>query len=308
MPIALISSGFFHLILLLFWDDTKKDFTQLEASNSKDGAEEEENVNLPWRDVFSLPLQSCSLATFFFYVFTAGICTSFVESLIFIFFEEDLNASKFLLGVSVVVTVSFEIPLFAFTAWWKERLDSEGMIFIATGAYVIRVLTYTAIPSSMPWLLLLAEPMHGVTFALNKTAFVLFIADRVPEKLQATGQNLMGVFSTLGTATGAGIGGYILSKYGANTLYRFGGALLLLVWFLHYWVHSRAQTKLKENEHQDKAEANKAQVELATFTDDEDGNIEDNDISDNEEDNSDSILEEAKTLRVVEKISHPSAI
>ena len=30
--------------------------------------------------------------------------------------------------------------------------------------------------------------MHGVTFALNKTAFVLFIADRVPEKLQATGQ------------------------------------------------------------------------------------------------------------------------
>lgn len=274
MPITGISTGCFHLILLLFWDDTKKDFTQLEASNSKDDAEEE-GPSLPWKDVFALPLQSCSLATFFLYVFTAGICTSFVESLIFIFFEEDLNASKFLLGVSVVVTVSFEIPLFAFTAWWKERLDSEGMIFIATGAYVIRVLTYTAIPSNMPWLLLLAEPMHGVTFALNKTAFVLFIVDRVPGKLQATGQNLMGVFSTLGTATGAGMGGYILSKYGANALYRFGGALMIFIWFLHFWVHSRSKTKLKEDGH---PEEKKAEVELSTVSAEHDENIKDDNV------------------------------
>jgi hypothetical protein len=160
---------------------------------------------------------------------TAG--TSIVENLLFLFFDETLGATGTICGLSVVVTVVFEIPIFARAGALLTRFGASRLLCVACLAYSTRVVGYTVVPS--PWFVLCLEPLHGVTYSCLKTALTHFVAVATPRKgkhanLDATAQQLMGAITSLfGSLLGTGVGGYVQDEHGPRTLYRGAGSVVL---------------------------------------------------------------------------------
>jgi hypothetical protein len=88
---------------------------------------------------------------------------------------------------TVSVTVMFEIPIFQVAPWLLERVGAGPLQLVAGLSYIVRVLGYTLIPKSPLYLVLLVEPLHGVTYACSQTSSVDFVAQLVPKGSEASG-------------------------------------------------------------------------------------------------------------------------
>ena len=166
-----------------------------------------------------------STVCYFALIFVLYMCTSLVENLLFLFFKDDLRASNLLCGISVVITVIFEIPLFARAPQLLRALGPSVLTFIATASYAVRTVAYTLVQNR--WYVLLCEPLHGVTYSAAHTASVAFVAERTPPHLEASAQSLLQALGALGTSSGTVLGGYILDERGATFLYR-GAAVVIM--------------------------------------------------------------------------------
>lgn len=92
------------------------------------------------------------MLVFLFIRIVMGAATSLVENLLFLFMREDLGATYSICGVSVVITVMFEIPLFY---KGKALLKSIGTLKLLLGGmfcYITRVVCYTLLRN--PWTIL----------------------------------------------------------------------------------------------------------------------------------------------------------
>lgn len=151
---------------------------------------------------------------------TLSMGTSVVENLVFLFFQDELGGSNTICGLSILVTVIFEIPIFHYSAKLLSKYGKESLQKVACLAYVVRVVGYTLIPKDYVGLVLLFEPLHGVTYACSKTASVDFASSSSPPGFESTGQGLMSTFQGLGTIIGLSVGGWIEATFSAATLYR----------------------------------------------------------------------------------------
>jgi hypothetical protein len=135
-------------------------------------------------DFFHVLVGDFRSAVFLFTVACLGAGVSLVESLVFLFFVEDIGASNFLCGFSVVVTVLWEIPLF----WLGDRImrsmSGSTMMLVAMLCYFTRVVVYTLISKKRNWLVLLVEPLHGMTYSLSNLATVSQMSEMAPPHLQ----------------------------------------------------------------------------------------------------------------------------
>lgn len=182
---------------------------------------------------------SVATLTFFIYAVTLGYGMTIVEHLIFLLFRE-LGASYFLCGVSVVVTVVFEIPLFALSQRMLAKAGAMGLLTAAGLCYSFRVVGYTLCPGG--WYVLLFEPMHGVTIATHTTASVELVASITPAAFAATGQAFYGlVRSGVGSMLGSLVGGAIIRRYGESACYRSSAVVVLvgLTIYVAAWGFSR---------------------------------------------------------------------
>merc|ERR1711972_1104749 len=93
--------------------------------------------------------------------------------------------------MGVVVTVIFELPIFAYAKPLLLCLGNRNMILLGQAAWVARALFYWKM--SVAWSVLLIEPLHGVTFALVWTAATQHVADPnvSGEGLEASAQGLL---------------------------------------------------------------------------------------------------------------------
>jgi len=182
-------------------------------------------------DLLKSYVSSPSKVAFFVYAITLGFGMALVENLLFLYFHEQ-HASYFVCGLSVLVTVIFEIPLFSRSKDLLVRFGARGCLIIAGLCYSFRVVGYTLVPGGA-WVLFF-EPMHGVTIAFWQTASVEVMASITPPSLAATGQsflsNMRGLF---GSALGNLFGGIIIANYGEAVLYR-GAAVLVGMGLLCY--------------------------------------------------------------------------
>lgn len=182
--------------------------------------------------ILSLFFSSLSGILFIFLILILRMGTSIVENLIFLFFTNELGSSNFICGLSVVVTVLFEIPIFHYSSYFLKTLNRNGLMILACLSYSSRVIGYTLLSS--PWYILLLEPLHGVTYGFSTIASVDYVAGMVSSDLQATGQGLLGSLQTgIGTLIGVGLGGYIEEKYGSIVLYRSSGIIVAIMLFIY---------------------------------------------------------------------------
>ena len=116
-------------------------------------------------------------------LFFANLCLvgggfATVEAMLFIALRK-LDASPLLCGLSVLVTVVFELPIFWNSEWFLEKWGAKKMICVGQLAWVVRALFYAWMPRAD--YVLFVEPLHGVTFALVWTAAIHETAKMAPD-------------------------------------------------------------------------------------------------------------------------------
>ncbi len=148
-------------------------------------------------------------------LFTLYIGMSVVENLIFIYFEF-LGGSYTLCGLSVIVTVIFELPIFHYAPKILALASPVWMFQWGCLAYIVRTVGYSFVPKSHPYLVLFLEPLHGVTIGFVKTGSIAFADMWVPKGYEASGQGflstIMGMGQFLGLCTGMILEGRVLYR------------------------------------------------------------------------------------------------
>jgi len=102
-----------------------------------------------------------------------------VSDLVFLFFESALSSSYTFMSLSVLLTVSFEIPIFQIAPFLLQRLGTNALLIVASVSYVVRVVGYSLVPANKAWVALLLEPLHGITYACCQTAGVDFVSTKL---------------------------------------------------------------------------------------------------------------------------------
>jgi MFS family permease len=194
--------------------------------------------------LYSILLQHLSVSTVVFLLLCTVLSmgTSVVENLIFLLFTNSLGSTNFICGLSVVVTVVFEIPLFFYASQMLEFFGPVIMLAISTMAYSVRVVGYTLIPQSSNWMILFLEPLHGVTFGCLKISSVEFVSQSTPKGYDVTVQGWLSALQNMGSLVGVSLGGYVEEHYGSEVLYRGAASIvtMFLVLFMGVFVYEHS--------------------------------------------------------------------
>lgn len=118
--------------------------------NSADSNEQHTSMHL--RDVWLVFWENKRLPLFLFASCMMGMGYSFINNFLFIFFSS-INGPKILLGLTIVFTVSTEIPIFQFSHLLFKWFTYRQMISLGMVIWAFRVVIYSFI--TIPWTVLI---------------------------------------------------------------------------------------------------------------------------------------------------------
>jgi len=151
-----------------------------------------------------------------------------VENLVFLFYET-MGSNFTVCGLSVLVTVVFELPIFVMAPFLLTWMGGPvRMLFWGTAAFIVRVTTYTLVPQGKFGWLLVIESLHGVSYAFYKTSGVEFMAKLATPGSEATAQGILNGLRGLGAVMGLSVAGWAQEIFGPRIMYRSFGAVNLL--------------------------------------------------------------------------------
>jgi PPP family 3-phenylpropionic acid transporter len=158
-------------------------------------------------------------------VFLAGIGFSVINNYL-ILHMRSLGAGEGLFGLSIAVAAVSELPIFFFSMMIMRRWSPRGLIGIAFAALTVRLLLISVMQD--PWLAVVIQLLHGLSFSAIWTAGVSYVSEIAPPGLGASAQSLFGatLFSLSGIL-GAYAGGQVYQHWGAAVL--FQGAAVFAV-------------------------------------------------------------------------------
>ncbi len=90
------------------------------------------------------------------------------------------------MGLSVGISVIFEIPFMYASEWFVNHLGYRNMIIIGFCCYVLRLMGYTLLTADNLWFLLIIETLQGFTMGLVHVAVVTLCAIIFPKHGFAT--------------------------------------------------------------------------------------------------------------------------
>lgn len=159
---------------------------------------------------------SSSRLIFYIMCVCLGASMSLVESLLFVAMERTMKGSSpIIAGLSVLISVLFEVPIFHMAPSLLKTYGTKKMIVVAALAWMIRAAGYAL--SDEAWLALVLEILHGVTYGLFYTAAVEVCVEQCPPGFEATMQSLLDMtFNGFGIALGTIAGGYMLDSLGTS--------------------------------------------------------------------------------------------
>ena len=112
-------------------------------------------------------------------------------------------------GLGVVV----EIIVFYTQSAWFHRLDAMGWLKLCTLGMALRMALTTWGAGVWP-ALLVAQMLHGLTFAVHHTVCMTWLNEHFSTHLRARGQALYSIVGYGLTGVLGGVGGAMLSQYG----------------------------------------------------------------------------------------------
>jgi len=162
-----------------------------------------------------------------FAVFISSSGQAIVDNLVFLYFDF-LGSSYTLMGVSVVLTVGFEIPIFHVAPTLLNIFGSGYLLLISSVCYIIRVVGYSLVPRGKMLYVLLLEPLHGVTYACSSSASVDFVSNLMPSQYEASGQGILQLFGGSGSIIGLLFGGFAQDHLGPRLMYQIAALVVFM--------------------------------------------------------------------------------
>lgn len=187
-------SGIISITLMCFLQNESEkkpiDNVSIQEENQPDTHEEESKPLNPPVDEKQEPFCSkfrrlpfsFDLFLFVIVIFICGSCMGLVATFLFLFIEKSLHGSQLIMGVSVLVTCAFEVPVFYYAKNLLDHVSPDLTILISLASYIVRFGAYwllneyhgRSLPSTLPltvclanaWWILVPECLHGLTFAL----------------------------------------------------------------------------------------------------------------------------------------------
>ncbi|EPY29685.1 MFS transporter, PPP family, 3-phenylpropionic acid transporter [Strigomonas culicis] len=133
-------------------------------------------------------------------------------------FLQSIEASSFLQGLAVTMTVVAEIPIFHYAGFIHNRLTDRQLLAISLLGWSFRALCYAVLYN--PWLVLLIEPLHGVSFGCMWLAGIHFVNGSFPANLSHSAIGFLGaaVFG-VGPVVGNALGGEMYGSWTPRWMY-----------------------------------------------------------------------------------------
>ncbi|OQR68818.1 major facilitator superfamily domain-containing protein 6-like, partial [Tropilaelaps mercedesae] len=160
----------------------------------------------------------------------AAWCLGFGIGLVFTFLFwhlQDLGGTPTLFGLASVVNHISEIGAFFFSFKFIRKWGHQKVLCFGLTGNVLRFL-YLAYVSN-PWLILPFELLQGVTHSAVWAACVSYVGAATPSGVRASAIGvLQGLHHGFGRASGAVIGGFIITQYGTQLTF-LGYSLCCLI-------------------------------------------------------------------------------
>lgn len=184
-----------------------------------------------------------------------GIANGLLYGFMFLYIQ-DLNGSKIIMGLSILVACSTEVMMFPVSNSVIKLLRGNLVaITIAFATYVIRFAGFSLLQNA--WYILLLQLLHSVCFALYWNATVYHISDIAPPGMQATFLGIMnGIFFGFAGGFSSVFGGIIYNHFGGRKMFR-GYAVICAVWTVFLMLHCLERKK------RGKLDSRKARAERA---------------------------------------------
>jgi MFS family permease len=159
-------------------------------------------------------------------VFIGGVGMATINNYLFIYME-GLGASKSLMGVALMVATASEIPALFFGNQFLRRFGARGLLIIAMATIGLRLICYSL--TTLTWIVLLIQLVHGLTFAIILIAGVSYADQVAPAGMKATTQGMFsGTLMGFGAATGGLLGGVLMERFQPAGMYGIVGAIVLV--------------------------------------------------------------------------------
>jgi PPP family 3-phenylpropionic acid transporter len=150
----------------------------------------------------------------------------------------NLEASKTLMGLSLMFATISELPVLYFSDRLLNRFGATGMVIFSMSLLVLRLLAYSFIRN--PLLVLPIQLLHGPTYAAMWVSGVSYAAKNAPQGMGATAQGLFsGVLLGLSAAAGAFTGGFLIENIGPVAMFRLIGLFVLMGIILFLLIRKR---------------------------------------------------------------------
>ncbi|MEX2162034.1 MAG: MFS transporter [Anaerolineales bacterium] len=143
-----------------------------------------------------------------------------------------------LVGIALALATMSELPIMLFSKPLILSLGDRGLLLTSLFVGGLRNLIYAF--SASAWQILLAQLLHGFTFALLWLAGINYVAKHAPRGLTATTQ---GLFSTVllgfGLAAGNLFNGLMMDLVGIGSMFAVSGAVVFLGLFIVFVLNKR---------------------------------------------------------------------
>jgi len=184
---------------------------------------------------------------FFANLMQYGAAMSLIEGFLFVWLVEDFHGTtKLLLGAATVVMCLFEIPIFKYMGrLWRGGVGFDAVIMFCQAILVLRLLLYTLLPESTPWLVLFVEPLHGICFAAMWAASVEYGQRLAPPNAVARMQALVnGLYYQVSMGLGSMVWGVLVEPTSLGFVWSFWVDAMFIVawaviWRLGLYIHRR---------------------------------------------------------------------
>ncbi|KEG07923.1 MFS transporter, PPP family, 3-phenylpropionic acid transporter [Trypanosoma grayi] len=154
-----------------------------------------------------------------------GMGYTFINTFLFVFLES-LGGSKLLMGLSLTMTVSTEIPIFRCSRVLHHWFTERQMLSLAMFIWSLRVFGYSLL--QRPWMVLLLEPLHGATFGLMWLPGVRIVNTVYPPHLASSATGFLYMFvAGIGPIIGNIIAGNLYEILGPRMMFRTASIAML---------------------------------------------------------------------------------
>lgn len=184
-----------------------------------------------------------ALLLFLFGVFLLTITTGAVNYF-FSLYMDRIGANERTIGLAWTIAAISEVPIMIWSGSIIRNIEARGMLLLAFIVYILRWLLYSFI--SDPTWVLVAQLLHGLSFAAFLVGGVTYINSYAPEGLSTSAQAIFNAVSFgIGPFVGALLGGYVYDKLGITALFQVFTLVAFVGLIVFLWSSKYSSLKLK---------------------------------------------------------------